>query len=695
MSSGQVSELFKAGYAVIPEPQQARLGEGVFDLSSSGGIKLAGDGSDADRFSAECLRDAVAERFGLELAMGDGGDIRLIHDGDLDVPAQGYALTITSGGVEVTGSDDAGLYYGVQTLIELSRRNSTGSVELPCVAIRDWPDIRERAVHYDTKHHQGDADYVRWLIDTTSHYKINMLVWEWEDKLAYQSHPEIGAPGAFTIAEMQAFTAYAAERHVQLVPLVQGLGHVSYILKHSKWRGLREIPDSNWEFCPLKEGSYELLFDLWDEAIEATPGVKYLHVGCDETYELGLGVECGCRDLANEHGKHHVMNIFLKRVNEHLKKRGRMMMAWGGRPDGDHADVQPRVHFGFAVDPAANQDRRDAGHEIFCYAPNPGIEPLFLPLQPFRRTTRGRPDYDKDHPGSLTRTRDVVGSAAAGGMADGMVCTSWDDSGLHISMWMPRFVCSAEYSWSGSAPTLEEFKSKYAASYFGTASPELWRLYMLLQKSAWFYYDTFQRKVWHYGDVGKVTLPDLPRWEGVEWSEFWRRRNAGLLEDAGKDLARVAEAMGLIHEGLASDIRNKYEFELYLSVARIMEHNDKLILGLGTLEECIGKAHGSHYGNRPLALRSLRQALELARNLVAEREEVLASLVETWEGTRLPKGMSTPDKQFVHIRDRARHFANRVADMRFLTIDEEMLGLEGWADELEAYIKEYEANLES
>ena len=62
-------------------------------------------------------------------------------------------------------------------------------------------------------------------------YKINMLVWEWEDKLAYKSHPEIGAPGAFTIEEMQEFTKYAKEYHMELTPLVQGLGHVSFILK--------------------------------------------------------------------------------------------------------------------------------------------------------------------------------------------------------------------------------------------------------------------------------------------------------------------------------------------------------------------------------------------------------------------------------------------------------------------------------
>ena len=87
--------------------------------------------------------------------------------------------------------------------------------------------------------------------------------------------------------EMQELTRYAQQYHIQIVPLVQGLGHVSFILKWPKYKYLREIEASNWEFCPLKEGTYDLLFDLWEDAIEATPGSEYIHIGSDETFELG------------------------------------------------------------------------------------------------------------------------------------------------------------------------------------------------------------------------------------------------------------------------------------------------------------------------------------------------------------------------------------------------------------------------
>jgi len=74
---------------------------------------------------------------------------------------------------------------------------------------------------------------------------------------------------------------------------------------------------------------------------------------------------------------------------------------------------------------------------------------------------------------------------------------------------------------------------------------------------------------------------------------------------------------------------------------------------------------------------------------------VFNELVEVWERTRLPKGMSTPDKPYVFAPDRARHFANRTPDMRYLIIDEELLGLEDYLEKLKKYIEDYKVNMDS
>jgi len=192
---------------------------------------------------------------------------------------------------------------------------------------------------------------------------------------------------------MQALTAFARWYHVQIVPLVQGLGHVSYILKHPQHRLMREIPDSAWEFCPLNEGTYELLFDLWDEAIEATPGSTFLHIGSDETYELGLGEACGCKQKVEEIGKDGLMQIFLHKAVAHVESRGRRAMSWGGcyRPGAEHQPPEKMI-FVDSSDVEFLKTSREAGYDVLVYAPNPGIQPLFLSYLPWVQHSMWRDD---------------------------------------------------------------------------------------------------------------------------------------------------------------------------------------------------------------------------------------------------------------------------------------------------------------
>jgi len=122
--SFQTSELFRAGIAIIPEPQQAELAEGALALPARVTVALPGKPSKADRFAAKLLVEELKSRFGLKprLPKGAAGPVRLKRDAKLDLKEQGYTLTVTPKGAEVVGVDEAGLYYGVQTLIELARR---------------------------------------------------------------------------------------------------------------------------------------------------------------------------------------------------------------------------------------------------------------------------------------------------------------------------------------------------------------------------------------------------------------------------------------------------------------------------------------------------------------------------------------------------------------------------------------------
>ncbi|MBK8884895.1 MAG: family 20 glycosylhydrolase [Bacteroidales bacterium] len=444
----------------------------------------------------------------------------------------------------IRAGEAPGMFYGIQTLLQLVQKED-GKLFIKGMIINDWPDIPIRAVHYDTKHFQEKKEYVFDFIRTLARYKINMLIWEWEDKFAYKSHPEIGAPGAFTMAEMQEFTRYARKYHIQIVPLVQGLGHVSYILKHPVNRDLREIEYDNWGFCPLREGTYTLMSDLINEAIEATPGSEYVHIGCDETYVLGKGEDCGCRAKAEKEGKYTLMEIYINRVGAEVKKHNRIPMSWDG---GFNPDEKVRPVKGLFT-PGGFNARTDsasiaAGYPLYVYDPNPGIEHLFLPY--FYR--EGEKGPVRAH---LEESFSVLTEASKSGKYKGMISTSWNCSGVHNQIWMLRYITAAEYSWNGSEPSLEEFEDTYFLNYYGPKGKDVKELFMLLNKASYYYMSTFERKVWHWGEVGKTHLPDLPR-DDMEFDPFWNTEYAEMVARSIAILPEMDRVLAICRENIES-----------------------------------------------------------------------------------------------------------------------------------------------
>ena len=691
--------LFNKGIYLIPHPQEVNLGGENFVLGTKLSVVLDRNATDNDRFAATELAAQLKKEWGVNAVITDspsGKSIILTHKGVskkiIGLPKkkalQGYQLTTKANQLTIRAKGETGLFYGTQTLLQIIKKGQ-GNAFVTGMEITDWPDIPERASHYDTKHHQDKREYVESFIRDLAKYKINMLIWEWEDKFEYPSHPEIGAPGAFTMEEMQEITRYAKKYHVQLVPLVQGLGHVSYILKWPRHSHLREIPASNWEFCPRKDGSYELLNDLWQDAIKATPGSKYIHIGTDESYELGKGVECGCQAEMEKTGKHAMMTRFITRSAKPLMKEGRTVMAWGAEYISGK-DLNPPA--GMVIDAKASDklehfsEMKKKGYKLFAYDPNPGIEPLFLPY--FYRL-RGEGDNEREVDNCLQRSFNEVSRAAISGEFDGVINTSWDDSGLHNQMWMMSFINSAEWAWSGNNPTLEGFINTFFLNYYGEKSRDMRELYLLLNKAGYYYYKSFERRVWHYGDIGKTHLPDLPRSDNLEYSEYWNQEYAAKIDESHKQIKQMKRAREIIQANQKADVKNSYDLEIFTSIVNLVSHTCNTYLALSELEKAVKKAHNQRFLNHKAAYQSLENAVEIIEINLSERQKVYQELVTIWGKTRLPKGFSTNEKVFFHRQDRARHFAFRRADMTYLICDEELLGLEDYKNKLLEYMKWY------
>ena len=680
------SALWKGGISLIPYPQRVHLTGDDFVFGRGLDVVVDPHSSAAARFAASDLAVRMTEDFAITAGVGASSNsrsIRLIHGRvAAECGEQGYELVAGASGVQVHAASEQGLFYGTRTLLQLVQPGPAGP-RVPGIRITDWPDLPHRAVHYDTKHHQDKAEYVREFIRTLADYKINILIWEWEDKFAYPSHPEIGAPGAFTMDEMQSFTRYARQYHVQIVPLVQGLGHVSFILKWPQHAHLREIPASNWEFCPRRDGSYELLFDLWRDAAEATPGSAYLHIGTDETYELGEGVACGCKARAAEVGRYGLMVDFLDRCVGQVTSLGRQAMSWGEyKPEEKSRPPKGLITFPEPLKLRNAKLSRQAGYPVWVYDPNPGIEHLFLPYC-YRLGDKG------EVPNALEASRRELTEATSSGLCEGMVCTSWDDSGLHNQMWMMRFVNAAEFSWNGESPAGGEFAARYFRNYYGTEAQDLPELWRLLNHAAYFYMDSFDHKIWHWGDIGKSRLPDLPRGDALEYSPFWNRENRAMVERSRHQLGQMQRALEICRINLQKGVKHAYDFELFVTIADLVAHTARTYLALSELENAITEAHHQHFVSNDASYAAMERASRIIEDNLKDRARVFDSLVAMWEKTRLPKGLSLPGQPFFHQQDRARHFAFRRPDMTYLIYDEQRLGLEDYLKELHAYMGWY------
>jgi len=693
------SELSERGLHLIPYPQQVKVGGPDFTFKNELTIVLDRNHSESDYFAAQELIRDLKNEWNIMTKIGVKANNPCIiltrHCTLKSLKEQGYQITAKKGELQIMANGEEGLFYGTQTLLQLIQKDSNG-YKIPGLTITDWPGIMNRAIHYDTKHHQDKASYVKSFIKDLSRYKVNMLVWEWEDKLAYPSHPEIGAPGAFTLSEMQEFTRYAKQYHIQIVPLVQGLGHVSFILKWPQYKHLREIESSNWEFCPLKDGSYELLFDLWKDAMDATPGSEYIHIGSDETFELAACENCKAK--SEEIGKSGLYQLFVNKAAEYLKPKGRKVMVWeppmgwtmGESPAIGISPVKDLVFtesYNYETpDFSYAKEARSMGFEVFAYDPNPGVVPMMVPYA-FEKSEEG-----EILEGSLEKSYKFLSLATRSGAFNGMISTSWDDSGLHNQAWMMHFINAAAYSWNGDNPSFDEFRESYYSSYYGKQQINMNELFTLLNEGVYYYAESMERNVWHYGEIGQTHLPDLPRGDAIEYDPFWNTQFKEKVIKSEEMLAKMNKVLQIVDDNKKAGVKHAYDFEIFRTSAELIKHTCLTYLDLSKLEYTIREAHINRFVDYNASLDNLLKAQKIVENTIRRREIVFNDLVYIYEETRLPKGLSTDDKSFFFQQDRARHFANRRPDMTYLIYDEQLLDMEGYLEKLKTYT-EYFKNL--
>ena len=708
------TELFRNGYSVLPTPRTVELGTGEIEFNSAWSVDAAG--LEKNHIALRTLANDLEKFYGLTLAETGKQRIRLaVKAGAVELPegsdegllGQAYLLKLSPSLIEITGNSDAGLFYGVQTLLQLVKSGPGSALLLPVATIRDWPSLQLRFLHWDTKHHQDRMETLKRYLDWSARFKVNMIGFELEDKFEYPSHPIIGAPGAFTTEQLQEIVDYGLERFIQVVPNIQSPAHLAYVLKHDQFAHLR-ADGNNYQACLCDEESYELIFSMYQDVINATQGVDYFHVSTDELYYAGICDKC--EPEYNPENRSLKWVEFAKRAHEFLAGKERRMLAWVEWPlMPEHISLLPPDIIDGVL--GGNQAFIDAEAEIglrqLVYTSMQGSEFLI-------------PNYWGAQGGDFRSRQGRLWSAYRALTPDigdpiGVFGAAWGDSGLHNETFWLGWSAVAQYGWTHRTPEVEQHVVEFIEEYYGPGSAGILEIYQGIQKQSRFFQSSWDRVVSRTRDSGygnsygpgvgiirrDETLPQpaLPQLPGLEIVPVYHSGRYGdLVEEARQLLSENQSLTQKIFSALHRVQRNRYNLEVLLSLAQLTRHHNQLIIAMHEMESNLmaaASAARTYNPNRDpqearRAVQSLLSAYRLASSVVEDRKLTFAALEAIWEKSRYPKGQSVGGRDFVHILDDTKdHWADRRADLSYMIAPEESIDLEGWANQVAEILKDY------
>ena len=291
--------------SIIPQPLSLELSKGCFVLKESSVISFDEELS----AQAEYLRDVIERSTGWELRLKEGiskAEIILKLSADEIKHSEGYKLEVESGRTVISGADEAGVFYGIQTFLQLfpSEIYSDRPVKgidwvAPAVSVYDAPERPWRGMMLDVARYFYDKEFVKKYIDMMSMYKMNKLQFHLIDdsgwRLEIKKYPrltEVGAwagpdsrrlGGYYTQEDMKEFIEYGKLRNVEIIPEIEFPAHMLSAVVAYPWLSCTEIQHevpvqhfiSRDLLCVGKESSFRFLEDVLEEVVNLFPSEYY------------------------------------------------------------------------------------------------------------------------------------------------------------------------------------------------------------------------------------------------------------------------------------------------------------------------------------------------------------------------------------------------------------------------------------
>jgi hypothetical protein len=314
---------------LLPRPQQVHYGSGTLALQGLS-IRFKSSPSAEDQFAAEQLAAGLSAagqtKVEIKPHKSSGHTILLNRTGeagalskDMETPGpasrESYSLRVTPNGVEIQARGSAGIFYGVQTLLQMVE-NAGAKAVLPVAEVKDWPTLAYRGVMIDFS--EGElirVSEVERQLDLMARYKANQYFFYSEASIEFEGYEVVNPNGRYTRDQVRHVIEYARQRHIDVVPCMELYGHMHNMFRYEKYADLG-LPRYGGEYDPRNPRMYEVLDNWIEQTAKLFPSPWY-HVGFDEPWSLGkIGVVPGKDPFKT------FMDV-LNHISEKAKSRGK------------------------------------------------------------------------------------------------------------------------------------------------------------------------------------------------------------------------------------------------------------------------------------------------------------------------------------------------------------------------------------
>ena len=346
---------------VIPMPRSVEYHSGNFTISTETKFYTNLSAESRQALTDYLEGTSLSSVSFAESATGNNGIELNLCDSSIVTGNEAYRIEIDKKGVRLSANTETGIFYGLQTLLQLL--NNGDNKTLPALTINDSPRFPYRGLHLDVSRHFFDKEFVKKQLNAMAYFKMNRLLWHLTDgagwRIEIKKYPRLtsfaawrpfdklndwwvggrtfceqddprAVGGYYTQDDIREVVAYAADRHITIIPEIEMPGHSEEVLATYPELSCSGKPYVNADFCIGTEKTFEFLENVLLEVIDLFPS-EYIHIGGDEASKSSWKTCPRCqRRMADEHlnSVDELQSYMIHRIEKFLNDHGRKIIGW-------------------------------------------------------------------------------------------------------------------------------------------------------------------------------------------------------------------------------------------------------------------------------------------------------------------------------------------------------------------------------